>query len=171
MRLTDRSTWKALAAHAREAGDIRILDLFSQDPQRALAFSIEACGLLLDYSKNPVSAETRRLLVALAEEAGVPAQIAAMFEGRRINVTENRAVLHTALRNRSQRPVMVDGQDVMPGIRGVLERMRGMAERAEAAWAGQARHQVPARDLAEPDPAGAERHRRPGVRLDRKSVG
>ena len=129
MRLTDRSTWKALAAHARDMGDTRILDLFDHDPRRALAFSIEACGILFDYSKNPISADTRRLLVALAEDAGIPAQIAAMFEGRRINVTEKRAVLHTALRNRSQRPVMVDGQDVMPGIRAVLERMRGMAER------------------------------------------
>jgi glucose-6-phosphate isomerase len=129
MRLTDRPTWKALDAHSREMGDTRILDLFAQDPRRARAFSIEACGILLDYSKNPISAETRRLLVALAEDAGVPAQIAAMFEGRRINVTEKRAVLHTALRNRSQRPVMVDGQDVMPGIRAMLERMRDMAER------------------------------------------
>ena len=129
MRLTDRPTWKALDAHSREMGATRILDLFAQDPQRARAFSIEACGILLDYSKNPISAETRRLLVALAEEAGVPAQIAAMFEGRRINVTEKRAVLHTALRNRSQRPVRVDGEDVMPGIRAVLESMRGMAER------------------------------------------
>jgi len=129
MRLTDRQTWQALDAHLREMGDVRILDLFAQDPQRSQAFSIEACGMLLDYSKNPISAETRRLLVALAEEAGVPAQIAAMFDGRRINVTENRAVLHTALRNRSQRPVMVDGQDVMPGIRAVLDRMRAMAER------------------------------------------
>jgi glucose-6-phosphate isomerase len=129
MRLTDRSTWKALSAHSREMGGTRILDLFARDLQRAWAFSIEACGILLDYSKNPISAETRRLLVALAEDAGVPEQIAAMFEGRRINVTEKRAVLHTALRNRSQRPVMVDGQDVMPGIRAVLERMRGMAER------------------------------------------
>src|ERR1700688_245156 len=117
MRLTERPTWKALGAHVREIGDARILDLFAGDAQRAQAFSIEACGILLDYSKQPISAETRRLLVALAEDAGVPAQISAMFEGRRINVTEKRAVLHTALRNRSQRPVMVDGQDVMPGIR------------------------------------------------------
>ena len=129
MRLTDRPTWKALDAHSRDMGDARILDLFAQDPQRALTFSIEACGMLLDYSKNPISAETRHLLVALAEDASVPAQIAAMFEGRRINVTEKRAVLHTALRNRSQRPVMVDGQDVMPGVRAVLDRMRGMTER------------------------------------------
>ena len=129
MRLTDRATWKALDAHSREMGDARILDLFAQDPQRAQAFSIEACGILLDYSKNPLSAETRRLLAALAEDASVPAQIAAMFDGRRINVTEKRSVLHTALRNRSSRPVMVDGQDVMPGIRAVLDRMRGMVER------------------------------------------
>jgi glucose-6-phosphate isomerase len=110
-------------------GDARILGLFAQDPPRAWAFSIGACSLLLDYSKNPISAETQRLLVPLDEDTSAPAQIAAMFEGRRINVTEKRAVLQTALRNRWQRPVMVDGQTVMPGIRAVLERMRGMAER------------------------------------------
>ncbi|HKB83528.1 MAG TPA: glucose-6-phosphate isomerase [Burkholderiales bacterium] len=136
MRLTDRPSWKALTAHAREIGNARILDLFAGDPQRAQAFSIEACGILLDYSKNPLSAETRRLLGALAADAGVPEQIAAMFEGRRINVTEKRAVLHTALRNRSRRPVMVDGQDVMPGIRAVLERMRHLAERVRAGVVG-----------------------------------
>ena len=129
MRLIDRSTWKALDAHSHEMGDMRILDLFAREPQRAQEFSIEACGILFDYSKNPISAETRRLLLALAKEAGVPEQIAAMFNGQRINVTENRAVLHTALRNRSQRPVTVDGKDVMPGIRAVLERMRAMSER------------------------------------------
>ncbi len=129
MRLTDRPTWKALLAHSRAMGESRIADLFARDPQRAQAFSLESCGILFDYSKNPVSAETRQLLVALAEDAGVPALMAAMFEGRRINVTENRAVLHIALRNRSSRPIMVDGQDVMPGIRAILERMRGMAER------------------------------------------
>src|SRR5258706_3034578 len=129
MRLTDRAPWKTLDAHSREMGDARILDLFARDPQRAQAFSIEACGILLDYSKNPISAETRRLLIALAEDASVPAQIASMFDGRRINVTEKRAVLHTALRNRSQRPVLVDGLDVMPGIRAILDRMGGMAER------------------------------------------
>ena len=129
MRLTDRPTWKALLAHSREMAETRTLDLFVRDPQRPSGFSLEACGILFDYSKNPVSAETRRQLVALAEDASVPAQIAAMFEGRRINVTENRAVLHTALRNRSSRPVKVDGKDVMPEVRAVLERMRGMAER------------------------------------------
>ena len=129
MRLTDRPTWKALDKHARDLRDVRILDLFAGDPERSTSFSIEACGLLFDYSKNPLTAETRQLLVAAAEDASVPAQVAAMFEGRKINVTEKRAVLHTALRNRSDRPVLVDGKDVMPDIRAVLSRMQAMAER------------------------------------------
>ncbi len=128
MRLTDRPLWKTLGSHAHDTGDAPVSDLFAADPRRAQEFSVSACGLLFDYSKNPVSAETRRLLVALAEDVGVPAQIAAMFEGRRINITEKRAVLHTALRNQSPRPVMVDGQDVMPEIRAVLARMRGFAD-------------------------------------------
>ncbi len=102
----------------------RILDLFASDPNRVTDFSLEAAGWFLDYSKNPVSRETIRLLIAAAEDAGVPAQIKAMFEGRKINITEKRAVLHTALRNRSRRPVMVDGQDAMPGVLQVLERVR-----------------------------------------------
>ena len=132
MRLTDRTTWKALQAHARDMGDARILDLFARDPQRAEEFSLQACDILFDYSKNPISADTRRLLVDLAQDASVPAQIAAMFEGRRINVTEKRAVLHTALRNRGATAVRVEGTDVMPGVRAVLERMRGMTERVRA---------------------------------------
>jgi glucose-6-phosphate isomerase len=126
--LTDRPSWNALEQHSRAVGDMRILDLFAADPGRAESFSVEACGLLFDYSRNPVTADTRRLLVAVAEEASVPAQVAAMFEGKRINVTEKRAVLHTALRNRSNRPVLVDGVDVMPGIRAVLRRIEVMVE-------------------------------------------
>lgn len=129
MQLTDSPSWKGLLDHARAMRDVRIPDLFAQDAQRAVAYSLEACGLLFDYSKNPISDETRRLLLALAQDANVPAQIAAMFEGKRINITEKRAVLHTALRNRSSRPVLVDGKDVMPDVRQVLDRMRGMAER------------------------------------------
>lgn len=129
MHLTDRPVWKNLLAHAPAMASTRILDLFEADSQRSTAYSLEACGILFDYSKNPVTDDTRRLLLALAQEANVPAQIAAMFEGKRINVTEKRAVLHTALRNRSSRPVMVDGKDVMPDVRAVLDRMRGMAER------------------------------------------
>ncbi|HWA11694.1 MAG TPA: glucose-6-phosphate isomerase [Burkholderiales bacterium] len=129
MYLTDRPTWKALLRHAQQLGDVRMLDLFAADPGRAAEFSVEACGLLFDYSRNPITLETRRLLVAAAEDASVPDQITAMFEGRRLNVTERRAVLHTALRNRSDRPVRIDGQDVMPEVRKVLERMKGMADR------------------------------------------
>jgi glucose-6-phosphate isomerase len=129
MHLTDRPVWKNLLAHAPAMAGTRILDLFEADSQRSTAYSLEACGILFDYSKNPIADDTRRLLLALAEEANVAAQIGAMFEGKRINVTEKRAVLHTALRNRSSRPVMVDGKDVMPDIRLVLDRMRGTAER------------------------------------------
>ena len=115
MRLTDRPTWKALDKHARDLRDVRILDLFAGDPERSTSFSIEACGLLFDYSKNPLTAETRQLLVAAAEDASVPAQVAAMFEGRKINVTEKRAVLHTALRNRSDLPLFLMAREVIIG--------------------------------------------------------
>jgi len=128
-RLHQRPAWKALEAHAHEVREVRVADLFAQDPARAQEFSIAACGLLFDYSKNPLSRQTRRLLVALAEDASLPAQITAMFEGKRINVTEKRAVLHTALRNRSGRPVLLDGKDVMPDVRAVLSRLRDFSER------------------------------------------
>jgi glucose-6-phosphate isomerase len=131
-RLTERPAWKALEGHAQATRDLRMLDLFAQDPQRATDFSLEACGLLYDYSKNPVSVETRRLLVALAEDSGLEAQIEAMFGGKRINLTEKRAVLHTALRNHSDRPVMLDGTDVMPAVRGVLARLREMTNRVRS---------------------------------------
>ena len=129
MHLIERTAWKALEAHARDTADVAILDLFAEDPHRAASFSIEACGMLFDYSKNPLSAETLRRLFALAQDAGVPAQINAMFDGRRINITEKRAVLHTALRNRSNRQILVGAEDVMPGIHAMLQRMRGMADR------------------------------------------
>jgi len=123
-RLSERTSWKALDAHAARPAVTDILALFDADPNRARIFSLEAAGLVLDYSKNPVSDETLRLLLSLAEQSSLPAQIQAMFEGRRINITENRAALHIALRNHSQRPIIVDGQDVMPRITAVLERMR-----------------------------------------------
>jgi glucose-6-phosphate isomerase len=128
-RVHERPAWKALEAHALEMREARIAELFAQDPARAQDFSVSACGLLLDYSKNPLSSQTRRLLMALAEDAGLPVQITAMFEGKRINVTEKRAVLHTALRNRSGRPVLLDGKDVMPDVRAVLSRLRDFSER------------------------------------------
>jgi glucose-6-phosphate isomerase len=120
--------WQALTEHQRDVSRHHLRDLFAQDPQRFAKFSIEAAGLLLDYSKNLVTDGTLPLLCRLAQEAGVTRKRDAMLSGERINFTENRAVLHTALRNRSARPVQVDGRDVMPDVRRVLTQMRGFVE-------------------------------------------
>ena len=128
MRLNERPAWKALEAHAAQMRHVRMIELFSADPARARDFSIEAAGLFLDYSKNPVASDTLRLLVAAAEDVGVPGQIRAMFAGQPINVTEKRAVLHVALRNRSDRAILVDGRDVMPEIRTMLERLAAFSD-------------------------------------------
>ncbi|MCZ8333333.1 MAG: glucose-6-phosphate isomerase [Rhodobacteraceae bacterium] len=117
--------WAALAAHHEAVGDRHILDLFA-DPARAGAFTAEADGMRLDWSKTNIDAEGRRLLVALAEGAGVAAKRDAMFAGAKINETEGRAVLHTALRDLGG-SVIVDGKDVIPGIVETLERMEGFA--------------------------------------------
>jgi glucose-6-phosphate isomerase len=117
--------WAALAAHHEAVKDRRILDLFA-DPARAHAFTAEADGMRLDWSKTNIDAEGRRLLVALAEGAGVAAKRDAMFAGAKINETEGRAVLHTALRDLGG-SVIVDGKDVIPGIVETLERMEGFA--------------------------------------------
>jgi glucose-6-phosphate isomerase len=141
MRLTERQSWRALGAHAVQMRDARMLDLFAADPRRSEEFSLEAAGLFLDYSRNPLTRETVALLAAAAGDAGVPQQIQAMFEGRRINVTEGRAVLHVALRNRSNRPILIDGRDVMPEVNAVLARMRefsqGVRDRRMRGFTGQ----------------------------------
>ncbi len=122
-RLTERSSWKALQAHATSPGAQNIRGLFEHDPQRSARYSLEAAGLFLDFSKNPVSDVTLQLLLELADQSSLTDQVTAMFEGRRVNITENRPALHIALRNRSQRPILVDGRDVMPDVRAVLERV------------------------------------------------
>ena len=127
-RLTERASWKALEAHAARPQARDILGLFATDPRRASRYRLEAAGLFLDYSKNPVSDETLQLLLSLAADSSMPEQIQAMFKGRRINVTENRPVLHIALRNQSQRPVHVDGRDVMPDVTAVLQRLRAFSD-------------------------------------------
>lgn len=127
-RLTERPAWQALTAHARQLRGELMLQLFAEDPARAQDFAVEAAGLYLDFSKNPLTRDTLRLLTTLAEDAHVPAQIGAMFTGSRINITEQRAVLHVALRNRSGRPVMVDGRDVMPEVLAVLNQMRAFCD-------------------------------------------
>ncbi len=129
--------WKALADHHAQVKDLHMRDLFAQDPQRFSTFSLRLGTVLFDYSKNRVTEETMRLLRDLAVRAGLPDRIEAMFHGQKINATEGRAVLHTALRNRSSRPVYVDGVDVMPAVNAVLEKMHAFAEKVRSGkWRG-----------------------------------
>jgi glucose-6-phosphate isomerase len=121
--LVQSHAWKALEAHYKKVEPLHMRDLFEQDPKRFDKFSLTFNDILLDYSKNRVTEETRSLLLALAEEADVKGWTEKMFTGEKINLTENRAVLHVALRNRSNRPIYVDGKDVMPGVNAVLEQM------------------------------------------------
>jgi glucose-6-phosphate isomerase len=135
--LTARSEWKALSNHWKQVESKHLRDLFADDPQRAETFSLTACDLLLDYSKNRITAETLCLLVDLAEVSGLREKIDAMFTGQKINRTEDRAVLHTALRAPRGTPVMVDGEDVMPGIHEVLDRMEAFSNQIRSgAWKG-----------------------------------
>jgi glucose-6-phosphate isomerase len=126
---TELPAWKALIEHQREVSHHRLRDLFAADPRRFTKMSAEGAGLFLDYSKNLIVDTTLPLLARLGQERGLIERREAMFTGQRINITEDRAVLHTALRNRSTQPVLVDGQDVMPGVRRVLAQIRTFAER------------------------------------------
>jgi glucose-6-phosphate isomerase len=127
-----------LDTHFQNVKATSMRDLFARDSERFKKFSTEFQGILFDYSKNIITSETLSLLVELANEAGLPKAIDEMFAGAKINQTENRAVLHVALRNRGSRPIMVDGADVMPGVRAVLGKMRGFVERLHAGqWLGQ----------------------------------
>ncbi|HHC29659.1 MAG TPA: glucose-6-phosphate isomerase, partial [Rhodobacterales bacterium] len=120
--------WDELKAHRDDRVSLRIEALFDEEPGRAEAFAVRADGLLFDYSKTTIDGTARRLLLELAEQAGVGARTAAMFAGEKINETENRAVLHTALRDPGPGPVMVDGSDVLPGVHETLDRMEDFAE-------------------------------------------
>ncbi len=134
--LTQSAAWKALTEHKAKTA-LKMKDLFAADPKRAESMRLEACGLYLDYSKNLVTAETLSLLRKLAVQAKLEAAREAMFKGEKINFTENRAVLHTALRNLTGGPVMVDGEDVMPKVKAVLEKMREFTEKVRmGAWLG-----------------------------------
>ena len=124
MTLTDLNAWNELEKNYTVVRGQTMRDMFAADPNRFEEFSVSLGNLLLDYSKNRITKETMKLLVKLAQEAGVEKAREAMFSGEKINITENRAVLHTALRNRSDRPVYVDGKDVMPQIKAVLEKMK-----------------------------------------------
>jgi len=120
---TQTSAWRSLTDHAAQTKARQIKDLFAADPQRFDTFSLRFGDILLDYSKNNISEETKNLLLQLAEETQLRQAIDAMFAGEAINATENRAVLHTALRNRANTTVYADGKDVMPEVNAVLERM------------------------------------------------
>jgi len=121
--LTSSPAWKSLQKHYDGQKDVQMRDLFAQDPERFKTFSLDFDGLLLDFSKNRITGETMKLLQALAVERDVRGWSKKMFNGEKINLTENRAVLHIALRNRTNRPILVDGKDVMPEVNAVLDHM------------------------------------------------
>jgi glucose-6-phosphate isomerase len=135
--LTQRAAWKALETHHEEIKTTPLRSLFADDPQRAARFTIEAAGLFLDYSKNRITDETRKLLIQLAQESGLRERIDAMFRGEKINITENRAVLHVALRAPKGESIIVDGQDVVPPVHAVLDKMAAFSDRVRSgAWKG-----------------------------------
>ncbi|HVV71652.1 MAG TPA: glucose-6-phosphate isomerase [Verrucomicrobiae bacterium] len=135
--LTELKSWKALAAHHRKARQWHLRDLFSENSRRAQTFSLEACGLFLDYSKNRVDNQTLELLMNLAKESGLRGRIDAMFAGDKINLTENRAVLHVALRAPGDSVIRVDGENVVPQVHAVRRKMAAFAERVRSGrWKG-----------------------------------
>ena len=134
---TECPPWKALQRHYDSASRLHLRQLFADDPKRFDRFSVKACDILLDYSKNRVTEETMRLLFDLARQADVRGWTEKMFTGQKINVTENRAVLHVALRNRSNRTILVDGQDVMPEVNRVLQQVASFCDKVRSgAWKG-----------------------------------
>jgi glucose-6-phosphate isomerase len=136
-RLTQTPAWRALQAHWQQVKDLHLRDLFAQDPRRGERMTVEGAGLYLDYSKNRITDETIRLLLQLAQERGVAARRDAMFRGEKINATEQRAVLHVALRAPRGASLMVDGRDVMPEVHAVLDRMALFAEQVRGGkWLG-----------------------------------
>ena len=135
--LTARPSWKLLKAHQEKIGELHLRRLFADDPTRGERLTAEAVGIYLDYSKNRVTDETLALLRGLAEESGLRERIAAMFRGDKINQTENRAVLHVALRAPRSTSIVVDGKDVVPEVHAVLAAMADFANRVRSgAWRG-----------------------------------
>jgi glucose-6-phosphate isomerase len=135
--LTKNKAWKALQAHHKTVREIHLRTLFAADPKRGERMTTEAVGIFLDYSKNRVTDETIKLLLQLAEESGLRSRIDAMFRGEKINVTENRAVLHVALRAPNGSSIVVDGENVVPQVHAVLDRMADFAERIRSGeWKG-----------------------------------
>jgi glucose-6-phosphate isomerase len=135
--LTSRPAWKALQAHHENVRDIHLRKLFADDAKRGERLAIEACGLYLDYSKNRITDETLALLLQLAEDSGLRGRIDAMFRGEKINITEDRAVLHVALRAPRSASIIVDGENVVPEVHAVLDKMAAFADRVRSGeWKG-----------------------------------
>ncbi|MDB6039144.1 MAG: Glucose-6-phosphate isomerase [Verrucomicrobiales bacterium] len=135
--LTNLKGWKALEQHLKKTKDLHLRDLFANDPKRGIRMTAEAAGLFLDYSKNRITDETLKLLCDLAEESSLRAAMEAMFTGEKINLTENRAVLHTALRAPRNASISVDGKNVVPEVHAVLDKMTAFASRVRSgAWKG-----------------------------------
>ena len=135
--LTNSSAWQALLKHKKQTENIQMRDLFAQDENRFESFHLRFNDILLDYSKNRINKETMSLLMDLAKQSGLKDWTEKMFSGEKINYTENRAVLHTALRNRSDEPIYVDGQNIMPEVKSELEKMRQYSEEIRSGhWLG-----------------------------------
>ena len=135
--LAERPAWKALEAHFQTVRELHLRKLFADDPKRGEQMTVEAVGLYLDYSKNRITGETLKLLVQLADESGLRARIDAMFQGEKINITEKRAVLHVALRAPKGASIVVDGENVVPQVHAVLDKMTDFSDRVRSgAWRG-----------------------------------
>jgi glucose-6-phosphate isomerase len=135
--LAERQSWKSLAAHYQKVRELHLRQLFADDPKRGERMTAEAVGLYLDYSKNRVTNETLKLLLQLADESGVRECIDAIFQGEKINVTENRAVLHVALRAPKGASIVVDGENVVPQVHAVLDKMADFSKRVRSGiWKG-----------------------------------
>src|SRR5438105_11141040 len=135
--LVERRAWKALAAHHEKIRELDLRRLFADDPKRGERFTAEAAGIYLDYSKNRINDETLKLLLHLAHESDLRGRIDAMFGGDKINVTENRAVLHVALRAPRGASILVDGKNVVPEVHAVLDAMADFSNRVRSgAWKG-----------------------------------
>src|SRR5690242_6267991 len=131
------SSWKALETHYEQVSKTHLRDLFKEDPKRGERMTVEAVGLYLDYSKNRITDETLKLLLGLADEAGLRERIEAMFRGVKINITEKRAVLHVALRAPRGASIVVDGENVIPKVHSVLGKMSDFSERVRnGEWKG-----------------------------------
>jgi len=130
-------SWQILSRHYTKMKKVHMKTLFAEDPQRFEKFSCRFNDILIDFSKNRITAETLKLLIALAEECGLKRAIENMFSGEKINETENRAVLHIALRNRDSAPIRVDGKDVMPEVKAVLKKIKDFSNRLiSGEWKG-----------------------------------